>query len=476
MSKILIVEDEKYERDALSAQLTKAFPSHQIFLADGCASALQLVKTHFMNIVLLDIMLNGESGFQIARFLTENSPFSHIIIVTAYSEFDFARTALELGISDYLLKPVRGKILIEKIRNLLSEEHRPTGCASIWPQLEMKQEENILPLLPLRPNYVLFSAAVESDSPKVYERAEKYFHAFLHNRGWLECAKDRLVMFANLDESSFQALLQMIESLHAQLPLSFGISECGSAQASLSTLYYQAKRAFACSIFLERNVSYIHWKDCRAADTQAEPYPAKQVQEVLDAAERGDCSYRDECRSLGNFFVEKCGHDPDILHRWLERFCQSVADRQAPNGSTWEVPFSPFLLLSRSALQNGMLKICESIADSSEKEVGHIGQAVQIINCQYASDLTLQSVAETLHYNAAYLSKLFQHDLHCSFKAYLIQVRMKHAKELLASTDKSITEIADLTGYNNANYFSNAFRSSEHCSPREYRYDSQKLH
>ena len=55
------------------------------------------------------------------------------------------------------------------------------------------------------------------------------------------------------------------------------------------------------------------------------------------------------------------------------------------------------------------------------------------------------------------------------FSTYLTTSRMTRAKELLAGTDRPITEIAFDVGYNDSNYFSTAFRKHEGISPSQYR-------
>jgi two-component system response regulator YesN len=245
MAGILIVEDEFLERKELYEQLSAEFSDQQILVAESCDEAIAAIKREAPKIILLDIMLKGVSGFEVVKFTKREYPDTEIMIVTAYNEFDFAHMALSMGISEYLLKPVRPGVLNDKIRKMLA-----------------RKREN-------RPGK-----------------------------------------------------LQVISE---------------------------------------------------------EPSGKNQID------------------------------NPVIL------------------------------------------------------------KMVQMVDTCFSKDLSLNKIARDLYMNPIYLSRLFKLQMGCSFKDYLIKVRIENAKALLLDRVKSISEIAYLSGYSNANYFSNAFKNYEGCSPANYR-------
>lgn len=83
--------------------------------------------------------------------------------------------------------------------------------------------------------------------------------------------------------------------------------------------------------------------------------------------------------------------------------------------------------------------------------------------------ITLQSLSERFSISASHLSRMFSKAFHCSPINYLINARMARATEYLGRTDKSISEIAELVGYDNHFYFTNLFIKRIGCSPTEYR-------
>lgn len=94
---------------------------------------------------------------------------------------------------------------------------------------------------------------------------------------------------------------------------------------------------------------------------------------------------------------------------------------------------------------------------------------------QYLStQLTLEDVAEVFGYNPSYFSRCFHKYSGMPFREYLTSVRVEKAKEYLESSDLSINEITDKTGFVNRNYFSNVFKQKTGYSPMTWRNEARK--
>lgn len=83
--------------------------------------------------------------------------------------------------------------------------------------------------------------------------------------------------------------------------------------------------------------------------------------------------------------------------------------------------------------------------------------------------LTMKDTARYLHISPQHLSRIFRQETGITFMEYLTRVRLRHARELLASSTLRIYEVAERTGYSNQHYFSNAFKKVIGVSPLEYR-------
>lgn len=86
-----------------------------------------------------------------------------------------------------------------------------------------------------------------------------------------------------------------------------------------------------------------------------------------------------------------------------------------------------------------------------------------------AEDITLPALAAHFAVSPSHLSRTFKQVTGFGLREYLVNLRIQRACELLLSTSLSITEIADRCGFNDSNYFGDAFHKAIGLSPRDYR-------
>ena len=91
------------------------------------------------------------------------------------------------------------------------------------------------------------------------------------------------------------------------------------------------------------------------------------------------------------------------------------------------------------------------------------------IDTHYKEDLSLEELAKIAHVSKYYLSHTFSKEYGISPMSYLSMRRIEESRELLATTDFPLTEIARFLGFSSGSYFSQSFRRHEGISPREYR-------
>lgn len=114
--KILLVEDEKRMAQALCEILTL-----EKYDVDHCAdglSGLNAIETDIYDIVILDVMLPGMNGFEVAKKARLNGIRTPILMLTAKSELDDKVLGLDCGADDYLTKPFMTKELLARLRAL----------------------------------------------------------------------------------------------------------------------------------------------------------------------------------------------------------------------------------------------------------------------------------------------------------------------------------------------------------------------
>lgn len=98
-----------------------------------------------------------------------------------------------------------------------------------------------------------------------------------------------------------------------------------------------------------------------------------------------------------------------------------------------------------------------------------IEKSARFIYEHYEENVTLSDAARAAHMNPTYFSKKFKESTGFGFKEYLTRLRLQKAARLLVETDSTITEIAGICGFSDANYFGDTFRKNYGMSPRCYR-------
>lgn len=118
MARILLIEDSPTDRAVFTQWLEKA--GHQVLSTDNAEDGIKLVREQAPNLVLMDVVLPGMSGFQATRALSRDEATRHIpvlIISTKSMETDKV-WGMRQGASDYVVKPVKAEELLAKIKAL----------------------------------------------------------------------------------------------------------------------------------------------------------------------------------------------------------------------------------------------------------------------------------------------------------------------------------------------------------------------
>ena len=146
MLKVILVEYEFYIRETLKRTLDWNKEGYEIVdeAANG-EQAVQKVKEHHPDLLLLDINLPDMDGFMVIAQLKREGLFPRIIITTGYDTFEFAKKAISYGVSDYLLKPVMSAELSCAIRKVSRQIHEERKEEKVFHQLT----NDICKLVPL---------------------------------------------------------------------------------------------------------------------------------------------------------------------------------------------------------------------------------------------------------------------------------------------------------------------------------------
>ena len=104
---ILLVDDEEFILDYLEESIySMSLEMEHIFRASSVEEALEVFNQHNIPIVITDIQMPEKSGLDFLEILSQHHKEVKTILLSGYSEFKYAQTAIQYGAVDYLLKPI----------------------------------------------------------------------------------------------------------------------------------------------------------------------------------------------------------------------------------------------------------------------------------------------------------------------------------------------------------------------------------
>lgn len=98
-----------------------------------------------------------------------------------------------------------------------------------------------------------------------------------------------------------------------------------------------------------------------------------------------------------------------------------------------------------------------------------LGKALNFIEENFHNDISLKDVATAASFSPYYFSRIFKELLNQNFLEYLNNIRIKKSEKLLMNHENTITEVAQMVGFNSISTFNRMFKFINKCSPSEYR-------
>lgn len=146
MTSVMIVDDEKYVRMGIKSETDWSLIGCEVVgEASNGLEALEVAEKVRPDLVISDIRMPKMDGIELAEKLIEKYPGTKVIFLTAYNEFEYARSAIRLGVSDYLLKPFQDGELEGSIQRLLHlHPNADAGSSALEEELiPLKKKEDI---------------------------------------------------------------------------------------------------------------------------------------------------------------------------------------------------------------------------------------------------------------------------------------------------------------------------------------------
>lgn len=148
MYSIMIVEDEYLVRQGIASLVDyEQFGMQVIAQAENGIEAWQKFQENPADILLTDINMPQMNGLELAKLVRDQAPKCHIVFLTGYDDFDYARTAIKLGADDYLLKPFSKddvEEMLAKVQTKLDKERKKAQIQNLVDQGQHSELEEAI--------------------------------------------------------------------------------------------------------------------------------------------------------------------------------------------------------------------------------------------------------------------------------------------------------------------------------------------
>ncbi|MCX7746081.1 MAG: response regulator [Clostridia bacterium] len=515
--KLIVADDEKWVRKTIVSTI----PFEQLGLSLACEAtngieAFELCQQHKPDILITDIKMPGLNGLELIEKLHSALPQIKIIIISGYSDFEYAKTAMNFGVTDYILKPVDENELtnvLSKIKtSILSERKQSEEFEYIKKQyketshiiFERFLNQLILPNtftvdyikanlskydihfnLPYFTVCILHpenKSIVKNSSVMNYCKvlAVRVMKRYLGGVVFLNTSKTfELVVLINHAQNTLFSQIPKALDLYNKIcykrfKLGFFMGSSSSVQqiVRLPDLYNEALEALKMCFWPTPEKLFFY-------DAKSLPYsleinlPTEIQDQLVLSIKLFDCplasSYLDHI--LGWFSQHK-NIKPDYIKEYLWKLTQSVISRlgqnipmekfefKTANSSTYE-----HIKDTKSLEDLGCLikELIQQLCDYCQRntpidQTNPVETAKKFIEQNCHENINLEQISKYVYLHPTYFSELFKKEIGMSFIDYKTMLRIEKAKDLLLKTNLNIDKISEKVGYTDPKYFSKLFK------------------
>ena len=518
--KVFFVEDEVITREGIRDNVDWQASGFEYCgdAADG-EIALPLLRTAQPDVLITDIKMPFMDGLQLSKIVRERMPWVKIVILSGHDEFEYAQEAINLGVTDYLLKPVtvlQLQNVLQKLTVQLDQERREQAKLK---KLQEQVEENQAMLC----ERLLFKLVVGAISPaeaiekgeilgldliaryylvvilkiELGDRSEQYNHdeyqrvqqvvtglmeknpdIFVLKRDWGDLI---LIMKGNTPEYLEEERDLLLDEIRREITktryqLTAGLGTSKNQIADISQSFVEALV----------NIQNPVGENKSGLNRTVERAELLKVDKsVVENYLRGGA--KNEFDEFFNAYLQPLGEialksslirnyvfvDIVMAAAKLVNDLGGDVDKVMPELNSIEVIMSN--IKSIDELREQVYKILASaLAYRDSQPNGQyknlIRQAIRYLEQHYTDpELSLNEMASQANLSASHFSVVFSQEAGQTFKEYLTQLRINKAKELLRMTSLRSADIAYQVGYNDPHYFSSVFKKNTGFSPLEFR-------
>lgn len=510
----MIVDDEKRTREGMKRKVN--WPALGMSVAaeasDG-EEALEQIHQRRIDLVITDVSMPVMDGLTFIQRALEKDQRLKFIIVSGYSEFEYARAAMKLGISEYLLKPLKESDILAslvKMKRAIAAQQTVTqkelakqqeDAFLHWLTGSAQQETILASELQQVTGEACQAAAVlkaelEASNDSAgrlrsltlhYDIESLFREMFPQEAGirFMRCLRPEhdyvLLLPAGQNKAGLlDSFLQELMHRHG-ITAAIGLGEaCGQGQC-LKRSYQEALFAVK-ETLLRGSEKVISYSSIEARREQ--PKRSCQTKLLLRWLQERKRDHAKEQiaalfeHALQQRMVTNHQHAYELfmeIYFVLKEFVQAEGAGYRSDPVSGEATHIMDIAAGFTRLEQ-MVSWLQHYVDScymhpdgqdvTGKEI--VFSVKKHIDEFYSSELTLNHISEKYHINPIYFSRIFKAFIGESFNSYITRIRMEEALRLMETTSLKLHEIAEIVGYEDPKYFSKVFKKFYGTSPSSY--------
>lgn len=444
MIKILVVDDDKFEREGLIYLLNKLFEklnhSHieEFSIKDlrNGRLALEALERENFDIVITDIKMPVMDGMAFLERASKLRPNITYIIYSGFNDFENAKKAIHYNVMEFLVKPVNenefNKILTEAINNLKLniKKAMKTKLASL--KYERNILENDLDFLHSLNGRLIYTIADTSNLEICNERLEKLNE---ENIAIDIGEKEKLIWLCGTCSKK--------DNIEDSLKYIF---------AGLDVIAIISRKILSLDLIDEEFVKISGFKEGLAVKDRfsilyARDYDNRKLFEMEE-------NTSNIIENLLLYIKEKSFLSLDMK----ESMVNVIKDDEDSNK-----------LLKKNILKASYIFEIEENLNNINIDSELIVKVKDYISKNYMKDILVDDIAGYVFLNSSYLCTVFKREVGTTIVNYITNYRLNKAMEFLERKDIKIADIAKKVGYNNISYFNSIFRQKIGLTPNQYR-------
>ncbi len=495
MYKVLVADDEKIGRQGVQFLLRQMDVELDIYEAKNGKQAFEMIRNEHFDILLTDIKMPFMDGIELIQETIKLQPQIKIAIFSGYSDFEYAKSALSLGVSEYILKPVNPeefKNAVLKIVKEIDQYHEDI-------QTSHKQDQ-------IAQEHILFQLVNGKNTKHISKNNSEIMIDQYHYLMLIEFDDN---FYEKADD--FNICLKSILSLHFDyLNLNLQQSMLFIKNDHVNSIQTICKEIYNAIQVKYNKHCYIAVSE-RFEDNKELPSKSRILEELLDVKyyhpdthiyveneeEVGISSFEDveelgkkvkldikmkDIAALKHHFNEFYSYyqsQGDFSNDYVKfMFSGMIKDIHGALVNTNEKELDKLIVkFYRASDFKSLSKIMNEfvvLLDDEFKQndtLSHkeIETVIRYIYNHYNLDLSVDSLADLVCLAPSYLSHIFKKETGENLGKFIKRVRMENAKDMLEKTHEKIVSIAVACGYSNVSYFCQSFREFYGISPQKFR-------